>query len=59
MSTWGCRPSKPVATPSNLLVGYLQKRQPALDYRSLDTLAQQRGRTSGLAGRAITPVSTA
>jgi hypothetical protein len=48
-----------VATPSNLLVGYLQKRQPALDYRSLDTLAQQRGRTSGLAGRAITPVSTA
>ena len=39
--------------------GYLQERQPALDYRSLDALAQQRGRTPGLAWRAITAVSTA
>jgi integrase len=28
----------------DLLVDYLQERQPALDYRSLDTLAQQLGR---------------
>jgi transposase len=31
----------------------------ALDYLSLDTLAQQRGRTSGPTWSAITPVSTA
>jgi integrase len=28
----------------DLIVGYLQERQPALDHRSLDTLAQQLGR---------------
>ena len=33
-----CRPVR------DLLVDYLQERQPALDYRSLDTLAQQLGR---------------
>jgi integrase len=33
-----CRPVR------DLIVDYLQERQPALDYRSLDTLAQQLGR---------------
>ena len=33
-----CRPVR------DLIIDYLQERQPALDYRSLDTLAQQLGR---------------